>query len=95
RFAHQLFGYDPGEMVGKSIQSFVPDRFAEVHLQHVADYLKEGESRMMGEHLDTAGKRKDGTEFRFRATLSMAKTPIGSLVTCVHRPIEEPESRQQ
>lgn len=90
RAAHDLFGYEPGEMAGRPVADLIPVRFREVHGEHREEYLRSPERRTMGQHLQTPALRKDGVEFMVRAALSAMKTPAGYLVTCVLRQAEEP-----
>lgn len=85
--AHELFGYDGGEMNGLSLITLVPERFREVHQDHRAQYVADPRRRTMGEHLDTPAVRKDNTEMTVQASLSAVNTPTGLLVICAVRPV--------
>jgi PAS domain S-box-containing protein len=67
-----LFGYRPEEVLGKPIESLIPERFHLRHLQHRAYYNERPHRRPMGMGLELFGQRKDGTEFPVDVTL----TPI-------------------
>ncbi|WP_025229448.1 PAS domain S-box protein [Fimbriimonas ginsengisoli] len=89
RAAHELFGYDAGEMNGLALVALIPERFREVHQEHRAAYVNDPRRRTMGEHLQTPALRKDGKEIIVRAALSAIPTPNGLLVTSVLRAVEE------
>jgi PAS domain S-box-containing protein len=50
----RLFAYDPSELLGRSVDILVPERFRGQH---------PGYRRRMGSEQNTMGVRKDGTEF--------------------------------
>jgi PAS domain S-box-containing protein len=68
--AHELFGYDPEELVGQPIESLVPESLGQLHTGHRAGYLAEPRTRPMGVGLELRGRRKDGTEFPIDIGLS-------------------------
>jgi diguanylate cyclase (GGDEF)-like protein/PAS domain S-box-containing protein len=87
--AEAIFGYEPNELVGLSVETLVPDRFRGAHAHHRADYLKDPTSRPMGLGMELAGRRKDGTEFPVEIGLSSLSIPQGRVVTCIISDITE------
>jgi protein-histidine pros-kinase len=85
----RLFGYSRSELIGQTIETFVPQRFRERHLQHRAGYFDEAKPRPMGMGLDLFGLRKDGKEFAAEISLSPIHTPTGMLVTAAIRDVTE------
>jgi PAS domain S-box-containing protein len=71
--AEKLFGYSREELVGKAVESLVPERFATEHRKMRAAYQEKPEVRMMGVGRDLSGKRKDGSEF----PLEIGLNPVG------------------
>lgn len=65
-----LFGYKDRELLGKSIEILVPDRFRDEHVRERGKYYKNPKSRKMGRGRDLYGKRIDGTEFPVEISLS-------------------------
>lgn len=68
RFANdtvtELFGYQPDQLLGQSVDVLVPDRFRSKHGRHVAGFVHEPRSREMGARIaDLYARRADGTEF--------------------------------
>ena len=90
RAAHEMFGYDFGEMNGIPLVNLIPERLREVHQVHRQEYVSDPRRRAMGEHLHTPALRKDGVEIIVRASLSAISTPTGLLVTCALRPAGDP-----
>jgi PAS domain S-box-containing protein len=70
RRAEELFGYEPGELVGSQVELLVPERFRSGHLGHRADYAAHPTTREMGPGLQLFGLRKDSSEFPVEIGLS-------------------------
>ena len=101
-FLLSLFGYpDVSEIVGKTVEILIPERF---HKHHVGDrqrYTKKPEQRPMGIGRDLFGKKKNGDEFPVEISLSSYKADnevfvIGFVSDITRRKeIEEAVYRQQ
>ncbi len=87
--AEKVFGYPRDEVLGKSIDLLIPDRFRQVHARHRAEYGRRPGTRPMGAGLELYGRRKDGAEFPAEISLSPHRTDEGTLVTSVIRDITE------
>lgn len=86
----KVFGYGREELLGRTVEELVPNRFRESHVAHCADYFREPRTRTMGgSGLDLCARRKDGTEFPAEISLSTLETQQGQLVTAVIRDISE------
>lgn len=68
-----LFGYKNGELLGKTIEELVPDRFLSKHHHHREEYHANPHPRAMGKGYDLFAKRKDGSEFAAEISLSHYK----------------------
>jgi PAS domain S-box-containing protein len=69
--AEKIFGYSAAEIIGKRIETLVPDRFGALHHKHVANFGGSPDSlRAMNERGAIYGKRKDGSEFPAEASIS-------------------------
>ncbi len=66
----ELFGYEPGELLGKPVELLVPVRFRGEHPGHRMGYHSEMSIRPMGHGLELYGLRKDGREFPAEINLS-------------------------
>jgi PAS domain S-box-containing protein len=84
-----LFGYPRAELIGKPIETLVPEPFRERHAQHREKYFAEPNARPMGVGLDLFGRRKDGKEFAAEISLSPIVTPEGTLVTAAIRDVTD------
>jgi PAS domain S-box-containing protein len=68
-FALKLFGYKIAELIGKPIETLIPSRFKNKHVDHRYDYTHNPKSRPMGVGLDLYAIKKDGTEFPVEVSL--------------------------
>lgn len=69
----ELFGYDRGELLGKSVETLLPVEQREAHQRHREGYADEPRTRAMGAGLDLRARRRDGSEFPVEISLS----PLG------------------
>jgi PAS domain S-box-containing protein len=69
--AVELFGYAREEAVGRDLADLIiPARYREAHRRGLAHYLATGEERAMGQRLELAGLRRDGSEFPVELTIT-------------------------
>lgn len=87
RQVEALFGYDREELLGKPLETLMPERFRKEHVLHRAGYYQEPRLRPMGVELDLFGRRKDGEEFPVDIVLSPLRTEQGLLVIAMIRDV--------
>ncbi len=68
--SEEMFGYSKQELIGQSLTLIVPERFREAHSEGLARVSSGGETRIVGQTVQVAGRRKDGTEFPIELSLS-------------------------
>jgi PAS domain S-box-containing protein len=93
--AERMFGYSRDELVGRSIEMLVPERFRTGHSAHRASFTVKPERRLMGAGRDLYGMRKSGSEFPVEIGLNPITTPQGPLVLCSVVDITERKQAQE
>jgi len=69
----EMFGYGPGELVGKELGILIPERFREKHRTLMEHYFEKPSSRPMGLIYEIYGLRKNGMDFPADISLSSLK----------------------
>jgi PAS domain S-box-containing protein len=83
----EFFGYNRAELVGKPVETLLPERFRKAHPEQRARYNAEPRIRPMSKGLDLYGARKDGSEFPVDIMLSLVETAEGRVALSVIRDI--------
>ena len=84
-----LFGYTREELIGRRIETLVPDRQREQHRHHFSGYTDQPKTRRMGAGLDLKGRRRDGSEFPVEISLSPVPTDGGVVVLSAIRDVTD------
>jgi two-component system, LuxR family, sensor kinase FixL len=90
--AQRLFGYSPGEVLGKNIKMMMPSPYRENHDAYISRYLQTGEKRIIGIGRVVVGERKDGSTFPMELAVGEMKSETGRFFTGFIRDLTE---RQQ
>ena len=83
------FGYQRHELLGRSVDLLVPERFRKRHPEHRQNYTRDPHVRPMGEGLELYGLSKNGDQFPVEISLSQMQTERGTLVISSIRDISE------
>ncbi len=68
--AAELFGYDPSEMIGQNVRMLMPEPHHSDHDGYLHNYLETRKPRIIGIGREVEGKRKDGSVFPMRLSVS-------------------------
>lgn len=89
RQTEALFGYSRAELLGRSVDELLPERFRQVHAAHCMGYRTEPRTRPMGAGISLFGRRKDGTEFPVEISLSPVTANDQLMVVAAVRDVSE------
>ncbi|UCH73422.1 MAG: EAL domain-containing protein [Rhodospirillales bacterium] len=84
-----IFGYQPSEVVGKTLTMLMPEPYRSEHHGYVERYLATGKSTVIGKRRELAGLRKDGTIFPIEIAISELEVGDQRHFTGVIRDITE------
>jgi PAS domain S-box-containing protein len=85
----KLFGYDRKELLGKHVESLIPQRFVARHQAHRVAFSHNPRVRPMGAGMGLYAIRKDGTEFPVEISLSPIHAKGETLTIAAIRDITE------
>lgn len=74
-----MFGYDNNELIGKSMDILLPERYRENHAKLREGYAQKPSLRAMGSGRDLTGRHKNGTEIPIEIGLNPVTTSSGKL----------------
>jgi PAS domain S-box-containing protein len=77
--AGELFGYEPSELVGLPIETLVPERYRDGHVENRKAFTEHPSRRPMGLALSLFGRRKNGEEFPLDISLNHQRDEHGTL----------------
>ncbi len=78
--AERIFGYAPGELIGKQEEVLIPLDSRDAYRAHIAHYLQNPSRRALGAGRDIFGLKKDGSEFPIEVALNPIATSGGPMV---------------
>lgn len=91
----ETFGTEPEGLLGKPVETLLPQRLRPVHERHRESYYSAPSTRPMGAGLDLVAVRADGTEFPAEISLSHIKTENGLLVMAIIRDVTDRKTSEE
>ena len=95
RQVFKLFGYTREEIVGRPVETLMPERFRSRHLDHRSEYMEHMRARPMGQNLELYGLRRDATEFPVEISLSPIIDGERTLVVAAIRDVSDRQRIQK
>jgi PAS domain S-box-containing protein len=94
--AEKIFGYPQAEILGQSLEILLPQRFREIHRQHLSRFAEcPQQTLIMSERQPVFGLRKDGSEFPLVASISRLDIEGEKIFTAILRDITEEVRAQE
>ncbi|MBG1270188.1 ATP-binding protein, partial [Nostoc sp. WHI] len=88
--AEKIFGYSAQEVIGQDLDLLLPQRFCDVHSQHIVDFGQSSNlASRMGKRREIYGRRKDGTEFSAELSISKIDMDEEIFYTVILRDVTE------
>jgi len=69
-----LFGYDRDDLIGRPVETLVPESLWQIYAQHKEDYFADPRTRSSGLDVQLGGRHQDGSEFPINVSLSHIDT---------------------
>jgi len=89
RQTEKVFGYAREELIGKSVDNLMPERFRGKHFDFRIGYAKAPKIRDMDTNFELFALRKDGSEFPIDVSLSPINTGEDRLIIAMLRDVTE------
>ena len=78
--AEKMFGYKRDALLGKSVEDLMPEGFRRDHIKYRSNYVRDPNTRSMGEGRDLYAIRADGSQFPVEIGLNFVKSDSGLVV---------------
>jgi PAS domain S-box-containing protein len=87
--AERVFGTSAHGLLGRPVESLLPERFRAPHAGWRSEYVADVHPRLMSLRPQVRAVRADGSEFPAEVRLSSVQTPRGPIVTALVRDLGE------
>ena len=74
RQTESLFGIERDQLIGRPIETLVPENFCQIYAELRDSYFADPKTRSLGLGMEMTGRQRDGTEFPINVSLSSIDT---------------------
>ena len=94
--AENIFGWSAAEVMGKPLDMLLPERFRDVHGQHIRNFGSgDATARQMGQRRPIFGLRKSGEEFPAQAAIAKLDVDGSRLFTVILRDVTAQKQQEK
>ncbi|HET7705052.1 MAG TPA: PAS domain S-box protein [Thermoanaerobaculia bacterium] len=85
----QLFGWEPSELIGGTLDAIIPERLRDAHHRGIARYVRTGQRKLSWGAVELPALHRDGHEFPAEMSFGAWRGPDGTRFTGYVRDITE------
>jgi diguanylate cyclase (GGDEF)-like protein/PAS domain S-box-containing protein len=93
--AERIFGYTPGEVLGKNVNMLMPEPYKAEHDGYLQNYLSSNIPKVIGLGRKVQGRRKNGTSFPMHLAVTQVMSVMGTQFIGLVRDISQEEADRQ
>ncbi len=94
--AEALFGWSRDEIIGRHVyETIIPAALRDTHRQGIGRLIETGKTHILGNRIETAGLRRDGSEFPIELTINQLHQSTGWLFSAFIRDLTARKSAEE